>query len=220
MALEDLSGRQFTRLTVSGRGPNTAQGGARWWCLCTCGVRKLIRAVCLTHEQTRSCGCLRRETTAVTGQAARTHGHRAGGTSVEYKAWRSMKDRCLNSACPEFKDYGARGIEVCARWQGPHGFENFLKDMGSRPPAPLGTNKKRFYSIDRKDNQQGYTPDNCRWATYTQQNRNRRSNHVLTYEGRSLTITEWAAEVGMSKVTLGWRVRRGWPLSDALVPPR
>lgn len=121
-----------------------------------------------------------------------------------------MKSRCYNPNFPNYSDYGGRGITVCARWR--KSFAAFFKDMG---PRPLGGVR---YTIERKDNSKGYTPANCVWATYHAQARNRRSNHKLTHNGKTQTITEWALEVGMSKVTLRWRVGQGWPLDRALTP--
>lgn len=127
-----------------------------------------------------------------------------------------MKSRCQNPNMANYADYGGRGIRVCNRWS--RSFAHFLEDMGPKPKS-ANTGKLREFSIERVDNEKGYGPGNCRWSTFTEQARNRRSNNLLTHDGRTQTLTEWALEVGMSKVTLRWRVRRGWLAEDALKPP-
>lgn len=94
-----------------------------------------------------------------------------------------MKQRCYNRAYTQYKDYGMRGIKVCDRWLGPEGFTNFLKDMGARPDG---------CSLDRIDNNGGYSPENCKWSTRTEQANNTRSNHLLEYNGEKHTISEWS----------------------------
>lgn len=141
---------------------------------------------------------------------ALTHGHRAGGKATpEYDAWCAMRKRCSNPRHPLYKFYGGRGIKVCKRWDS---FENFLEDMGPRPHAGL--------SLDRIDNENDYGPDNCRWATVLEQQRNRRSNKMLTYSNETVTLTysmkEWSERLGIKYTTLKWRVRNGWPVEKAL----
>ncbi len=122
-----------------------------------------------------------------------------------------MKQRCYSHNKRNFADYGGRGIMVCERWR--NSFENFLADMGPRP-TPL-------HSIDRIDNSLGYDPANCRWATRTEQNRNKRSNRYMTMNGRTMILTDWAIETGIKRETIKERIRRGWTISRALTtPPR
>lgn len=122
-----------------------------------------------------------------------------------------MKDRCLNPNDSQYADYGGRGIIICKRWQ--DNYENFLTDMGARP--------SHAYSIDRYPNNDGnYEPGNCRWATSTEQNRNRRSNHLVTYNGETLPITAWAERFKVNRVTLRWRLEQGQVLPYAARPGR
>jgi hypothetical protein len=119
-----------------------------------------------------------------------------------------MRQRCNYSGHKSYVDYGARGIKVCTRWDS---FENFLADMGLRPEGK---------TIGRIDNQKGYGPDNCRWETMIEQQRNRRSNVLLTAFGRTQTLIEWAEEFDLGHDTLGYRIRkRGMSLEDALLEP-
>jgi hypothetical protein len=116
-----------------------------------------------------------------------------------------MKNRCINPAHAQYADYGGRGIKICERW---FKFENFLADMG-RKPGP-------GFSIDRFPNNNGnYEPGNCRWATPTQQNRNRRSNHLITYKGETLPIKAWAERFKINHITLRWRLEQGQVLPHA-----
>src|SRR5689334_4957651 len=105
----------------------------------------------------------------------------------EYKAWQKMKDRCYNPRSQRYDRYGARGIRVCGRWLAS--FEAFFEDLGPRPSPE--------HSLERTDNDGDYCPENCRWATRAEQNRNRSDNVLLEYEGRRLTRAEWAREMGM-----------------------
>jgi hypothetical protein len=117
-----------------------------------------------------------------------------------------MKRRCLDPKNAGWKNYGGRGIGVCKRWQ--RSFDEFLKDMGPRPSPK--------HSLDRINNNGSYRPANCRWATSIEQARNKYNTRLLTYAGRSLTIKEWAAEIGIKPLTLMQRVQNGWSVERAL----
>jgi len=138
------------------------------------------------------------------------HGHTVGGKPTpEYRAWVQMKGRCLNPSQPNYKYYGARGIRVCDRWL--HSFEKFFEDMGPRP-AP-------GYTLERRDNDGDYTPENCYWATWLQQARNRRRNRAITFNGETKILSEWAEAIGISVGTLYARISRGWSVERALTIP-
>lgn len=112
-----------------------------------------------------------------------------------------MRTRCLNKANPGFRNYGGRGIKVCKRWDN---FKNFYKDMGKRPSPK--------HSIDRINNDGHYEPSNCRWATQTQQARNKRGIHHVTYKGETRPLAEWAERIGMPLKVIYKRFRKGKPL--------
>jgi hypothetical protein len=119
-----------------------------------------------------------------------------------------MLQRCTNPNNTQYKDYGARGITVCDRWKV---FKNFLADMGIRPEG---------MTLDRKNNDKGYTPKNCKWSTRSEQQRNRRGNNVWAYKGKHKTVAEWAEQLGMKRHSLYMRVAvYGWTIKRALTTP-
>lgn len=154
----NLVGQRFGRLVVIEQGEHK-QGRPAWICRCECGNTKLIARAHLRSGATTSCGCSNAESI---GNRARTHGMT---NSKEYKSWYHMKDRCTNSNDAGFNNYGGRGITVCEEWES---FEAFYADMGPCPPK---------HTLERVDNEKGYSPDNCIWADRHTQNGNTRSVH-------------------------------------------
>ena len=129
-------------------------------CRCSCGKEKEVGAYELRSGRSRSCGCLRAEQKRATGK----YGKLIHEFEPEYAAWNALRRRCNSPVDPAYKDYGGRGICVCADWR--NFFERFIKDMGKRPEG---------LSLDRIDNDGNYEPSNCRWATSKQQANNRRT---------------------------------------------
>lgn len=136
---------------------------------------------------------------------SRTHG-RSG--TLTYARWVAMIARCHRSSASNYKDYGAKGITVCDRWR--HSFEAFLADVGECPGPKM--------TLDRRRNAIGYEPGNCRWATRTEQNRNRSNCRSLTHAGQTKTLSVWAEDLGISPSTLRLRLKHGWSLERALTP--
>lgn len=134
--------------------------------------------------------------------------HGMSGTS-EYISWLGMKNRCMCTNNPAYDRYGGRGIDVCERWS--DSFEAFYADMGDRPENT---------SLERRDNEKGYSPENCYWATRTEQSRNMRSNVNITFNGVTKCVAEWAKTVGLKASTIEARIRdRGWSKVDAITVP-
>lgn len=186
----DLLGQRFGRRVVvapAGRCPT------RWRVRCDCGTENVVRATVLVD--TVSCGCWRRDRMATLNLK---HGHaRAGKHSGEWNTWMGMLARCGNPGCRDWPRYGGRGVAVCARWLR---FEDFLSDMGPRPPG---------MSLDRIDVDGNYEPGNCRWATAKTQGRNKRATHRATIDGVTLPLADWADRFGIPYQTVLRRARYG-----------
>lgn len=160
-ALTDLTGERFGRLTVIERGPNDNTGKVQWMCECDCGATSVHRTTHLKSGRAVSCGCKRAEYASTTlKEVNRTHGQ---SKSLTYTSWKSMKERCLNPNAPNYDKYGGRGVVIHQPWV--DSYETFLADVGERPSYD--------YSIDRIDNTGNYVPGNVRWATRSQQQRNK-----------------------------------------------
>lgn len=157
----NLTGQTFGKLTVmSESSERGGDGSVKWLCHCECGGKTVASSNHLRKGDTRSCGCLKEHQQRF---GSITHGHSSGGSvSATYSAWFSMIGRCTNPNNGNYDDYGGRGITVCERWMK---FENFLADMGEKPLGLM---------LDRRNNEQGYYPDNCRWVNRSISNQNRR----------------------------------------------
>lgn len=205
----DLTGREpFGRLTVlrfTGYVLSGGQGCAAWLCRCECGTEKVILAGNLTSGGSRSCGCV----TLEKARLQKTNLKHGKHGSPEYRIWHGMKRRCLGKS---YRNYGGRGIRVCARWRGRGGFVNFLTDVGERPSPE--------HSLERIDNDGDYEPGNVKWGTRFEQNRNRRTNVWLTHGGETLCARDWAKRVGLNHQTLAHRLAAGWSVEQALTTPK
>lgn len=195
---KNLTGMRFGKLIVVGFS-GREDGSTYWLCRCDCGREKVIAGRHLVDKTTRGCGCLAYEN-------SKKHG--MSGTP-EYAAWKRMIKRCQDPNDHNFSKYGARGIKVCRRWR--VSFESFYEDMGPRP-SPI-------YSLDRIDNNKGYSPDNCRWATRTEQANNRTSNRIVTFSDKTQTVTQWAREVHLNPKAIQRRLAAGWSIEDTLTTP-
>lgn len=202
-ATASLIGRTFGRLVAI-----EYVSRSKWRCRCECGQEHVTTRACLVGGESRSCGCLQRE---LVSRRSTRHGHERGcGKSPTYRTWFAMLARCHNPNSTAYKRYGGRGIKVCERWR--NSFAAFLEDMGERPQK---------HSIDRWPNNAGnYEPGNTRWATAAQQAANKRSRAMLiSHQGETGTLKQWAAIAGLSDRTIRQRLRNGWSVSDALTKP-
>lgn len=189
----------FGRLTLTSF-HSTKNKKTQWVATCECGNSLVVVAANVVKGNTKSCGCLDRETRPL---RARIHGQSYTRT---FKRWLAMRARCHRNP-----KYIENGITVCDRWQ-PRGvgYQNFLADMGECPSD--------FHTLDRKENAGGYSKENCRWATRLQQNQNASSNINITYDGRTMCAAEWAREIGLPPRTFRRRIEYGWTLEKLMRP--
>lgn len=191
----DLAGKIFSRLTVIKRNGTIWTDHAAWDCLCECGNTVRTSSGALSSGQKRSCGCMEKENND------RLYRHGQYGTR-SHRIWTNMKTRCFNTNNQFFADYGGRGISVCKEWID---FAGFFADMGECPEG---------MTLDRIDNDLGYSKDNCQWATMKQQCSNRRSNINIEIDGETKTLKEWAAFHGAKYSNVYWRYTHGKPMSE------
>lgn len=191
----DITGKRFGRLVAVKFVPDDSEF-SKFECVCDCGKTVIVMAQSLNRGATVSCGCYgsdkRRAEKTIHGEAGNKTRSRA------YSSWANMMMRCEWGGHPSYAKYGAKGIRVCERW---HSFEKFKADMGERPK---GT------SIDRIDNNKGYEPGNCRWATRLEQALNTSRTIVVLYKGRKIPAFTLCDDLGISKKALRARAfRRG-----------
>lgn len=199
--LIDLTNQRFEKLTVLKRVENGIHGNARWECLCECGKTTIVDARNLRSGAVKSCGCLRQVSYNVT--------HNSSGTSL-YQMWRSMLYRCENPKHTAYKSYGQRGICVCEEW---HDFLVFKKWVEETKPSGKVT-------LDRIDNNKGYTPDNCKWSSPKEQAHNRRSNLLFEYQEKTHDLQQWSEILGFNYKTVHNRIYKlGWDFEKAISTP-
>lgn len=201
----DITGQRYGRLVV--QGPVAAiKRKYHWHCICDCGTSCEVSMYNLKNGNTKSCGCLHKQIVSATiAKTNLTHSH---SFSKTYESWIGMKSRCNNPNASNYHNYGGRGIAVCDSWSD---FENFLADMGERPE---GT------SIGRINVNGNYEPTNCRWETAKEQGCAMRTNILMSFDGRTQTVQQWADELGWPKGTLHKRLQLGWSHEKILTTPR
>lgn len=196
---KDLTKQKFGKLLVLGVS-RQVQSGKRtryyWNCKCECGNEKEIRTDGLTSGSVQSCGCLKKEQDKI--NLTKFHRHKMSNTKL-YHTWQKMKDRCLNPNVPCYARYGGRGITVCQEWLTVDAFLEWAKANGYSEGLQL----------DRIDNNGNYEPANCRWVTVKENCRNRRSNIVVDYYGKPVTLVELSEITGISYSCLNARYHRG-----------
>lgn len=201
--IKDIRGQKFGRLTAIHVSKVIYGRGAMWKCICECGSQTDVNGSILRSGRQQSCGCLRSERARETRT---THGHAtAGNHSRLYVLWCGIKARCENRNHKSYLQYGGRGITLCDAWQS---FPAFLADMGE-PPNERST-------VERSDNNKGYEPSNCRWASRAEQSQNRRANIQLTAHGRSFTSSELALMLGLKVDRLRRRLKQGQRLFSGI----
>lgn len=196
----DITGKKYGKLTVIEFAGRIRQPSGKictmWKCRCDCGNYCTIRADSLKMGCTQSCGCLKQKQDKI--NLKKNHRHKMSGTRL-YGIWQKMKDRCYNSNVKCYPRYGGRGIKMCYEWLKPDNFIQWSLENGY-------SNK---LTIDRIDNNGNYEPSNCRWITNKEQCRNRRSNIMVEYNNKKMTLIELAEQINIPYKTLYMRYKRG-----------
>lgn len=203
----DLTGQKFGHLTVI-EYVGYENKKPKWKCLCECGKYVEVYSYNLLKGSATSCGCFRR------GRGFGKYKHGLYKDRI-YFIYHSMKQRCLNKKCNQYKNYGARGITICSEWLGENGFVNFSNWAFENGYAD-------DLSIDRIDNNGNYCPKNCRWTNMLTQANNTRHNRTVTYNGETHTYAEWEEilDNGVTQTDMSHRIKRGWNIERALLTPK
>lgn len=191
--IEDITGNKYGKLTVTGFSHRNKNYRYYWKCKCDCGNEKIVERSQLKNEKTKSCGCLVKERAT---EANITHG--MSGTKI-YKIWYGMKTRCYNSVSPKYKNYGARGIEICDEWL--NSFETFYI-------WSMDNGYKEGLTIDRIDVNGNYEPSNCRWVDNKVQANNKTNNVYIIYNNKTQTLIQWCEELGLEPGKIYLRYER------------
>jgi hypothetical protein len=200
----DLTGQVFGRLTVVCE--IDEPGPIAWKVRCSCGEEKICSTGNLTGGRTNSCGCLKKETCSAIGKQIKHGKYR----SPEYSSWQCMRNRCYYPEDKSYPRYGGRGITVHPSWK--DNFQAFLDDVGPMPD--------KGYTLDRIDNDGNYEPGNVKWSTPLQQARNRSTNVILSYNGITKTLREWATDLGIKPSCIYLRHSKGLSPSEILSTTR
>ncbi len=202
MAIADIKGNRYNKL-VALEFSHSHQKNAYWKFQCDCGQVTTLAAHSVKRGDSKSCGCHRRE---VSRQKATIHGHAAnGGQTRLYRIWAAMNRRCDLETHGAYDRYGGRGIHVCAEWANSfQAFEQWAMSSGYSDEL----------SIDRRDNDGGYEPGNCRWVTEKVQANNRSSNRTVIYEGVEMTLASFAELIGLDPNTVAYRLNNGWSIEE------
>lgn len=192
--LKDLSNQRFGRLTVMERADNLGHH-TRWLCKCDCGNYTKSHTTSLTSGRAKSCGCLGREKAT---KSITTHG---GRYTQLYSVWCGMKKRCYNKSYEYYNRYGGRGIKVCDEWR---------DDFATFREWALNNGYRDGMEIDRIDNDSNYIPGNCRWATRSEQIKNRSNSITITHDGQTLSLIDWCDIYGVGYKLAHARYKKGW----------
>jgi hypothetical protein len=202
----DLAGKRFGRIVVTGRAPNR-NGRVAYHCHCDCGSDFITLGQHLAGGRTKSCGCLNRELAAKRMKVqATTHGE---SKTPLYVMWKGMRKRCANPHYPRYDIYGGKGISVCDEWNDFPTFKRWAMSHGY----------EKGLSLDRINGNLGYCPSNCRWADAVTQNNNSSQNHLVTYQGETKTLAQWCREINIPYYRTKKRIYTGWSTEDAFCLP-
>lgn len=201
--MKSVIGKVFGHLTIISLSETKIYHKTAYNCVCVCGNTKVLPWNDLSRGKIKSCGCLQYGRSIKHGHALKSN------KSKEYTIWLGIRDRCYRINNPAYPNYGGRGITVCDEWR--NDFNKFFSDMGFCPEG---------HSLDRKNNDAGYSKENCRWATRLEQNNNTRANRNLTFKGRTQTVSKWSRELNIHPGVIRNRiVSLDWSVEEALSTP-
>lgn len=214
---QDLSGQRFGRLTVIERAPDrvspTGHHYTRWKCICDCGKQTVTDANTLKSGGAKSCGCL--STEMAKARMTNKFSTHNGTNERLFKVWCEIKCRCYNKNKKNYYLYGGRGIKMCDEWRKDYSaFRDWALANGYDKEAVRGK-----CTIDRVDVNKDYEPSNCRWVDAKTQGNNRRDNKYITYNGETLTYTQWSERLFGKKYIVWKRINAGWEEVSALTTP-
>ena len=209
---EDLTGKQFGNFTVIGKAPDYIRKNGkhvrRWECKCICGNIRYLTKTALKRGAQNSCGCIKPK--RIIGKRLENGVNHGDSHKRLHNTWLGMKARCFNKNEPRYKWYGERGIIVCDEWKNDYlAFKEWALNNGYNDKL----------TIDRIDNNKGYTPENCRWVDMKTQQNNRRNNHYITFRSETHTIMQWSEITGISYGTILNRIKLGWTTERVLTEP-
>ena len=200
-----ILGHKFGRLTPIRSAGKGKYGDTMWECVCDCGNHSYVSTSRLLRGKSLSCGCYSRD--VCIERSTKHNGSHRGNTEKLYRIWNDMKRRCSKEYRSDYERYGGRGITVCSEWQESYEtFRDWAMSHGYKPGL----------SIDRIDNNNGYSPDNCRWETMQRQANNKRNNRVVEVNGEKMTLADACRSLGLKYGTIHSRLRRGWTESESL----
>ena len=194
----DIAGKRYGKLVALQDVGRASDRQALWKCRCDCGNFKTVKGRDLRCGDVKSCGCIHKN-----------YGSRNSKTRL-YRIWSAMKARCYNPKNKSYALYGGRGIKICAEWK---------SDFLAFKQWALSSGYASELSIDRIYSSGNYCPENCRWATATEQGNNTRRNHAVTWGGKTQNISQWERELGFKRGVLVSRICRGWSVEKAFSTP-
>lgn len=203
--VKDLTGMTFGRWKVVEYAGQNKQRSSMWLCECQCEkhTQRVVLGKSLKNGTSKSCGCLKNELSSKRAK------HNSVGTRL-YRIWRNMKERCYNPNNTYYKNYGERGITICDEWR-----DNFVEFQ----KWAISNGYQDDLTIDRINNNKGYEPNNCQWATRMEQSNNLKKNIILEYNEEKHTMAEWSRILNISYIALCHRIERGWSVERALSTP-
>ena len=201
--MKNLIGKKFNKLTVLKLGDKEKNGHIHLICKCDCGEIKSIRKTKVINGETKSCGCYQ-------GWNLKKYTKHGYAKHPLYTVYKNMMSRCYDPKNDNYKNYGARGIQVCEEWRNNiDSFFNWAETNGY----------EKNLTIDRINNSKGYYPENCKWSTPREQANNRRTNHYETYKNEKHTIAEWSRILDIDPDLLYSRLSKGWSFERAIKTP-